>query len=464
MKELAVGILYKKGGDMSKRIIKVWCVVCIGIISVLPLCQAYAEEFDWRQFEGTKLVANFPDHVLYNAVIPLLPEFTELTGIDVEVDSLNYLRMHDVQVLELAKSESSGDYDVVAFVCMWKTEYGENDFLVSLEPFFADPALAYPDYDFDDLVPAYVDNTGRVGGEKIYMGGPGSTLYGLPFGAETSVLAYRKDVFDKFGLDVPETYDDVREIARFFAEDVPQMYGLTMRGAPGHHATHAYLLHADPFGANVFDENWAPAFTSPESIETLEFMKEMVKYGPPGMSDFQQSDMFNAFLEGKTAMYIDTVAIAGAVRNFEKTKLVGNVQYALHPKHRTRLSETGGFGIGIAANSRHKEAAFLLLQWLTSKDIEKRYVLNGGAPFRMSTITDPEMQQQFPEFTVLAEQLQYADPDWRPIIPEWGRINEFLGIAIHEVLAGEQSPQEAMESVAEPVREIMRQAGYYDNE
>ena len=104
-----------------------------------------------------------------------------------------------------------------------------------------------------------------------------------------------------------------------------------------------------------------------------------------------------------------------------------------------------------------------MLQWLTTKETDRKTVLNGGAPFRMSTIKAPELQQQFLEFPVLAEQLQYADPDWRPIIPEWTRINDMLGLAIHKVLTGEKSPQEAMESVIEPVREIMQQAGYYGN-
>ena len=421
-----------------------------------------SEEFDWKQFAGTTIVACFPSHVHYNAATKLIPEFTEQTGIKVEIDHIDYLRMDDVQRLEFAKPV--GDYDLVAFVVMWKTEYVISDFLTPLEPLFADPALAYPAYDFADLVPAYVDNTGRVGGEKIYMGGPGSVLYGVPFGAETSVLAYRKDLFDKYGLKVPQTYADMRAAAKFFAEDVPGVYGLTMRGAQGHHATHAYLLHADPFGAKVFDDQWEPAFTSPESLAALEFMQAMIEYGPPGMVDFDFNNMFDAFLEGRTAMFLDTVAIAGAVRNYEKTKPVGNVQYALHPKQQTRLSETGGFGLGIPANSDNKEAAFLLLQWLTTKEADRKTVLHGGAPFRMSTINDPALQAKFPEFAVLAEQLHYADPDWRPIIPEWEVINtQLLGVAVHQVLTGEQSPQEATESIVEPVRAIMEKAGYYNN-
>jgi multiple sugar transport system substrate-binding protein len=53
-----------------------------------------------------------------------------------------------------------------------------------------------------------VENIGLVGGPKGYLAGPGAKLYGLPYGAETSVLAYRRDMFAKLNLKAPETYAD----------------------------------------------------------------------------------------------------------------------------------------------------------------------------------------------------------------------------------------------------------------
>ncbi len=418
------------------------------------------EEFDWRQFEGETIVFNFPAHAAYNAVAPLIPEFEELTGITVETDQMAYMRLHDSQVLSM--SQPQGDYDLIAMVVMWKAEYADGGLIQPLEPFFEQPHLAMPDYDFDDLVGAYVENTGLVGGDKIYLGGEGAELYGIPLGAETSFLAYRKDLFEEYGIDVPETYDEVVEVARFFSEEVDDVYGLAMRGASGHQATHAWLLHASPFGASVFDENWEPAFTSPESIETLEFMKKMVEYGPPGTASFDQDGQFNAFLQGQTAMYIDASVITGLIGNPERSAITGKVGYALHPRARTGLSQTGGFGIAIPSNSQNPEAAFLLMQWLTSPEIERRAVLDGAPPVRYSTVNDPEMQERFPEFKVLAEQLHYANPDWRPIIPEWGEINEMLGIAINQVLTGDKTPEQAMRDVEQPIRDVMQRAGYYD--
>ena len=50
-----------------------------------------------------------------------------------------------------------------------------------------------------------------------------------------------------------------------------------------------------------------------------------------------------------------------------------------------------------------------------------------------STLNDPEFVEKYPEYPVVAEQLPCADPDWRPLIPEWNELNiDVLGQALTE--------------------------------
>jgi multiple sugar transport system substrate-binding protein len=423
---------------------------------------APAGEFDWQRYAGTTVVFNFPNHVHYNAMMDagVIEEFEELTGITVEVDMMQYMNMHDSQVLEMSKTQ--GDFDLISMVVMWKAEYAMGNMIQPLQPLFDNPELVVPDYDFDDLVPGYVEATGIAGGENIYRDGPGAELYGLPFGAETSFMIYRTDVFDEHGIAVPETYEELTEAARYIAEEVDGVYGLTMRAASGHHATHAWLLHASPYGARVFDDNWEPVVDSPESIETIEFMKKMIEYGPPGMEGFTQDEEFAAFLQGDAAIYLDASVFAGPAKNPRTSQVHDRIGFALHPRARTPLAETGGFGLGIPANANNPEGAFLLMQFLTMKETERQIIRAGGAPFRMSSVEDPALQAEYPEFAVLADQLEYANPDWRPIIPEWGEINNMLGIAINQALTGAKTPEQAMADVTGPIRDVMVRAGYLD--
>jgi multiple sugar transport system substrate-binding protein len=138
------------------------------------------------------------------------------------------------------------------------------------------------------------------------------------------------------------------------------------------------------------------------------------------------------------------------------------VGYALHPKGVKHSTETGGFGIAIPANSQKKEAAFLLLQWLTSKETDRKIAKLGGMPIRLSTLKDPGMQKDYPEFAAILENLKYANADWRPLIPEWPEISmQHIGIALHEAITEKKTPEKAMADVVEPVKKILEKGGYY---
>ncbi|MEP2473982.1 MAG: sugar ABC transporter substrate-binding protein, partial [Paracoccaceae bacterium] len=133
----------------------------------------------------------------------------------------------------------------------------------------------------------------------------------------------------------------------------------------------------------------------------------------------------------------------------------------MHPMGTRRGSQTGGFGIGIPSNAENKEAAFLLMQWLTSKKGDKLVALAGGNPSRFSTHEDSDVNEKFPHMSTFGEALKHADPDWRPIIPVWGKINADLGTTLSKVLTEDLDIQEALDGVAERTKAVMTEAGYY---
>ena len=413
----------------------------------------------YAPYKGTTLVVNFPAHPHYDAVTKVLPKFTEETGIKVEVDQLQYLAMRQKQTLELTKPK--GDYDLLTYVVFSKADYVPARQIEPLAPFFKNPKLADPSYDPDDLITGYVQNIGIAGGKKGYLPGPTGALYGVPFGSETSVLGYRKDIFEKHNLKVPETYDELLDLVCKIPELEPGMAGLTSRGASGHQLSHAFLLHLAPLGGRFYDDKWNPIVNNEAGVKAGEALKKILECGPEGGTSFGFAEMKNAFLQGKAAMFLDSISVAGEIEDPEKSKVVGKVGWALHPEGVRRGSQTGGFGIAIPSNAQNKEAAFLLMQWLTSKRIDKLIALEGGSPSRFSTYMDPEVIAKYPHSTVFAEALKYADPDWRPIIPTWGEVNKELGTTLSKAMTGDMSVKEALDSVAERAKAVQEKAGYY---
>lgn len=428
-------------------------------VAGLALMSSTAMANPYEPYEGTTLVVNFPAHPHYNAVMKVLPEFTKETGIRVEVDQLQYLKMRERQTLELTKDE--GDYDLIAYVVFSKADYVFADQLENLARYFMNPKLSDPKYDADDLIDGYVQNIGVAGGTKGYLPGKTGSLYGIPFGSETSVLAYRKDIFEKHGIAVPETYDQLLAAACKIPEVESGVGGMASRAASGHQASHAFLLHLAPLGGRVFDGEWNPIINNAAGVAAANALKTIVDCGPEGAQTFGPAEAAASFSQGQAAMFMDSIAFAAGFEDPSKSKVAGKVGYALHPEGVRRGSQTGGFGIAIPQNAQNKEAAFLLMQWLTSKKGDLMVAMAGGNPSRFSTYQDAGLNEKFPYSATFGEALKFADPDWRPIIPTWGKINADIGTSMSKVLTEGLDPQEALDGVAERARAIMDEAGYY---
>ena len=60
-------------------------------------------------------------------------------------------------------------------------------------------------------------------------------LYAVPFYAESSFTMYRKDLFEKAGLTMPEhpTYDQIKQFADKLTDKANGIYGICLRGKAG---------------------------------------------------------------------------------------------------------------------------------------------------------------------------------------------------------------------------------------
>jgi len=387
----------------------------------------------------------------------VIEEFEDISGINVEIEAIPYLGLRERQMEELSKP--TGTFDLVSWVIMWKSEYVSQGLLAPLDPFFADPALADEDYNRNEIAGAYLVSGGLVGGKKGYLDGPGAQLYGVPYGAETSMLAYRKDIFEDLGIPVPTTYNDLSNaITVLNGNGIPAM---TSRGRGGNDVTFAWLLHLGPMGGKIFDDEWNPIINSDEAIEAATFLRRVVQTGPGDIDTFNFGQSAFEFLSGGSAMYLDNIKIASAASDPNFSVFADNIGYAPHPKGATCSAETGGFAIGIPENSDNQGAAFLLLQYLTSREGDQQIVDLGGDPVRIPTLLNN--LEQRPEFAAVAGSLACADVDWRPLIPEWNVIqNDILGPALLQVTRTDRPVADIMNEANETLRGFMQTAGYYN--
>ncbi|MGR3511320.1 MAG: ABC transporter substrate-binding protein [Paracoccaceae bacterium] len=424
----------------------------------LALSATVASSNPYEKYRGTTLNVSWPALGHFINAESAIEDFERETGINVEVEAIPYLDLRERQIGEMSKV--SGDFDLVSWVVMWKGEYVSQGFLEPLAPYFADATLADPDFDMTDISRAYIVSGGMVGGPKGYLDGPGATLYGLPYGAETSILAYRKDIFREHNIPVPTTYKElefaINELAKL---GIPAM---TSRGNGASNLTFAWLLHLGPKGGRVFDENWQPIVNSPEAVEAAEFLRLVVETGPEDIPNYNFGQSTFAFLSGEAAMYLDNFKIGSASREPNFAFFKDEIGFASHPTGKRCSAETGGFAIGIPRNSENKEAAFLLLQYLTSKEGDMAVTEAGGDPIRISTFI--ANQRSRAESSAVVGSLMCADTDWRPLIPEWSSIQkDVLGPALLEVTTSDRPVQDIMDEANAQLRTLMDEAGYYSD-
>ena len=411
------------------------------------------------RFSGQTVRLLWPsDYLALDAPIKYFPEFTRQTGIKIEVTRIPYTTIKK-RILENSASEKS-EFEIFTYIAPWKTELFEKNCIADLAPFFKDQSISDPNYDFADLIPGYVVNSCLVGGRKGYLEGEKAKLVGIPRGMETSILAYKKDIFAKSSLTTPGSYVELRSLIKSLSSKakVPPM---TARLKPGHHCVHSWLLQFNPMGGVFFDERWKASFNQAPGVEALDYLKLVVDTGVPQLQQFGFQENQDEFITGRSAMYLDSTSIITALNLPEYASIKNNVAYALHPRGMKYSSAMAGFACGISPKAENQQAAFIFLQWLTNKEQDIQFTREGVQSNRKSTLVNPKLLAEIPYLDILRKQLVMANPDWRPMIPQWDIINiDYMGKAIPKALNNVQSSQEGLNECAMSVNDLMRQWGY----
>jgi ABC-type glycerol-3-phosphate transport system substrate-binding protein len=134
-------------------------------------------------------------------------------------------------------------------------------------------------------------------------------VYTVPVVGFPEIVYYRKDLYEKAGLEVPTTHEQLLENIEAL-HDPPDMYGyMLFNGQP--YETFQLKSVMWTHGAYYFDADDNLALDRPETIAAWNYFKQLGEYTPPG--SMAQSDLESRELmkDGKVAHGLSTTSFAG---------------------------------------------------------------------------------------------------------------------------------------------------------
>jgi multiple sugar transport system substrate-binding protein len=376
-----------------------------------------------------------------DAMKTLLPEFTKETGIQVTMDAITYDNLQQKQVLDF--STHTGNYDLVWVPEVWLPEYARAGWLQSIQQYVNDPSLNKPDFDFNDFVPAILQ-TGKYNG----------TLYALPSFVQTPILVYRKDLFQAQHLQPPATWDDVLKDAQLFKR--LGMGGIAMPAKSSADGTDVWAALMRSAGGDYFDSQGKPSVDSPAGVGALQYWSDLLKAGPTGSLQWEWDDVNANLLQGDAAMGITISGIANEFVDPSRTKLVGQFGYAPLP-YKDQVSGTlADWNWAINKDTKNPKAAYLLLAYLTSKEVAHQLaVLDGSISARASLFNAPDLVAKGPWLPAVLEALKNAKTE--PLVPQSAQISQIMQRQIALVSSGDASPQQALNAANQQIVQTINQ-------
>ena len=441
-----------------------------------------------KNYRGVTLnVLTLSTPVLGEPTVLHAQEFEKLTGAKLNITRVPFEKLYQETLLGLRE----GKYDVLYFGSMWIADVQQY-----LEPL---PKKMLESAQYQDVLPHYK-----------HVASWGAATYMVPIDGDRHYLQYRRDLLEnpvyraefkkKKGkdLNVPKTWPELQEIARFFhgrrLPDGSVISGLTevtvsdallgnyfiKRAAP-------YAKHPDVKGGFYFDlKTMDPLINTPGWVLALKDFVAAQDLYPEGGKRMSFFNVIKAFGRGNVVFsdswddpFVEAMEPGNPLRN--------KVAAALSPgskrvwNRRTdkwdEFPEVNyvpyivyGWTSGVARSSYHKEAAFDLLGFYANNknhqaDLQVgRFGMN---PFRQSDLDerlwieragwDPAVARSYVETLDRQSKIKNRVLDLR--IHRGQEYVYILSVGVYRALTGRESPQKALDNVAERWRQLTNRVG-----
>ena len=301
--------------------------------------------------------------------------FQKLSGATVNLYIYSFDELNSKIALALAGDE---EMDITCFVSAYMDTFNSVGQLANLTELSGQ--YGSPDYNWNGFSKALLERTSDSDG-----------VFAVPYQVCEMMGFYRKDLIEdpaiqadykeKTGkeLTVPETTDELKEIAAYFSKsenpDSPTTYGFLSQGVTNA-AMWSWMSRLGSFGGTMFGDDWTAEFNSQAGIDAMNYNKSLLSYGPANWNEYGFDEVNALMASGEVFMCENW---SSAYPSINAGDMAGKIGCCVTPGNSPVIS---GWSLGINALSEKQELAWKFIEFATSEDGEMTRIDNGVAPAR----------------------------------------------------------------------------------
>lgn len=388
----------------------------------------------------------------YDALYSRLPDFERESGYTVNVHVQLPHPALNVHIDDVFAAGTAA-YDVISTHVKYAP--AQQAWLLPLDAHFSDTELA-------DFSPALVE-LARLDGALVQ----------IPRNVDARILFYRSDLLRdadeqarfqrQYGraLRVPQTWDEVRDIATFFTRP-PDLFGFAF---PGHSSGlfGTFFELAAMAGGTLFDEELNPSFDTSAGRWALGFLADLYQQGltPRDLDATYFDEVSRLFRDGRCALAADWPAYYGLLSDPQTSTVADAFGVALYPVGPAgkRAVYAGGHSFAIPTSVQDVEGALALVRFLTSAESQTVEAQAGAIVPRRPVMA--QIRSRTPAGTVHARRLALLEETIQnhmltfPQFAAYPRVEELCAETLQAAIRGRVMLPRALEYLEEQVRALL---------
>ena len=451
---------------MKKTII---CLIAVIFVASLTVFGAACKEEE--EAVADSITIHWAQWAPADNLEELSADFTAETGIEVIIEQTPWETF--VQKYNIEMIAGSDAWDIIVADSQDLGNMAINGHFVELTDFVAEVGI------LDSFLPSAMFYYGEYpkGFERYW---------GVPVEGDALGWAYRMDLFEDadnmaafeaeygYALDVPTSWDMLKDIAEFFHDPDNEFYGVAIYGDNGYDSLAMFAEQTiRAYGGDLGDFETFEVdgyLNSDGAIAGLEYYRELFKFVPPAFGDAFFIATNDAFVSGIVPMTTNYFAFFPGLSNPATNPFADVTGYFTCPPQEgvdgvVRQSVAlGGQAASVVSyiSDEKKAAAFKWLEWFAKEETQAKWAsMPGSFTCHEAVLNSDEFLNAAPYNPNMLESFNLFQDWWAT--PQYDEmLRTFSEIIGAYVIAGEGTAEEALQEVTDIWTEIFEEDGYYE--